>query len=192
MPQSLFSNINPRISSNVNLDVQFVKWLQDNLDWAKHELNSRLSILDIQVPNAATPGTLVETQLYGYTIPAGNLISAGYSFRSRFYGTTSGNGNGKTVRAYLGATKIFDSGAFSGASKDWVVDLAVNFSGAATQECIANGVVNGNAAIVTFTHTLIDMTADQLFKVTGQNAVAAAADLTLKGLQIEIGKSPLI
>ena len=192
MTDPLFSSVNSSVPQYAlgNLTAVFIQWLQDNLENAAAELNTRPIIFDVQGLSAATPGTLIETTLYSSTIPGGNLQGLGYYTRAKFFGTTSGNANNKTLRVYIGGTKIFDSGVFGVASKDWLIDCSIPLVDTTHENCISRGTINGVGNLVQFISIGLDFSANQVLSFTGQNSVASAADIVLKGVHVEIGKSP--
>lgn len=83
--------------------------------------------------------TTGEDDLITYTIPAATLGVAKDRIEIDASGTFANSVNNKRLRAYFGATLIFDSGALAiTAATNWVFRAAIIRTGAATQESFAN------------------------------------------------------
>lgn len=75
-----------------------------------------------------------------YTLPAGTLDVDGRSVRVLAWGKTENNANGKTIKAYFGATQVLGgSGAVLTVSEagNWMCGFQVLRDAAATQRAVA-------------------------------------------------------
>jgi hypothetical protein len=95
--------------------------------------------LDAQYATVGNVGA-GEDDLMTFTVLAGMLASSGQSIRVLAWGRTANNANGKTLKAYFGATQVLGgSGAVFTVSEagNWACGFQVVRTGAATQRAVA-------------------------------------------------------
>lgn len=147
---------------------------------------------------AVATGTIAdtnETVLWTYTLPANSLNANGTKIRIRAWGACAANANNKTMRLYFGATVLNLSGTAAFNNNTFQYDAIVIRTGAATQVALAvgdtatagAGLAGTNLGNHIQTAPTEDTTAAIVVKVTGQNAVASANDILLKGAVVEFG-----
>lgn len=145
--------------------------LEQNLKQVQLELDARGINVALQTTTKQTPATLVETTLFTYTIVAGALSATGnYLFRLNFFGSKP-NTDMVDLKLYLGGvlvatTTLTSTGIWT--LTDQIVIGSLNWVSAS----------GGSGAI--------DVTADQILKLTGTNHVATLGDLVLKCASFEL------
>jgi hypothetical protein len=126
--------------------------------------------------------TTGEDILMTYTLPADTLDTNGESVRIRAWGTTASNSNVKTIKLYFGTTiLVTDSGSISGDS--WLFEAFVIRTGAATEDAIGEGKINGIAPIITHTEPTANTAGAITIKITGEGT--ATNDIVAQGMVIE-------
>lgn len=136
--------------------------------------------------SGATTAVVTEEDLLTYTLPANTLSATGKGVRIRVAGTTAANTNTKTVRLYFGATVIFSNDITTAPNnRSWNFEALVLRNAATTQEAIATGSVAATLQTTTYQGTSADPTAAIEIKVTGQNGIATAGDITAQILLVE-------
>ena len=168
-------------------DPEYTRWLEAQIDFLKSDIDSRSILWDLQANDVATSTNTTETTLYSATIPANTLGAVASILRLNGCGVFGANTNGKTIRAYLGATKIFDSGTQTGNGIAWAIDSKISIIASNSQRVISCGLLNGVLPIIFYSALAVDLTTDQILKITGQNA-SAFSDITLKYTSLEISK----
>ena len=127
-----------------------------------------------------------EDNLMAYTLEKNSLIEVGDMVEVTAFGTQAANANNKTIKLYLGATELFDTGAVASSAKDWELTCKIIRTGPATQDCITT--FNGDTVLVTQTTTYIagteDLTTALIIKCTGE--ATANNDIIQKGLFIKL------
>jgi len=87
---------------------------------------------------------------------------------------------------YFGSTVIASNDITTAPNNtDWVLEGTVVRTGTDTQESTAHGIVGSTQQTHSHSAHTEDDGASITIKVTGENAVATAADITAKGLVIE-------
>lgn len=129
-------------------------------------------------------GTDVGTEQTSHTITfaAGALNLVGRKVTIRARGTTSSDGDNKTVKLYFG-TASFTTGAVAANNKHWWADFEVYITGAATQKTVGSANLDGIIAPVYGTGTA-DTTAEVTCKCTVTNAGADASDTVVEIFEI--------
>lgn len=134
-----------------------------------------------------TPASTAETVLKSYTIPAGMLNQNGVRLRAVFQGAFAANANNKTVRVRLGPVTLTGTAilttltaAFNGTQWRIQVDIVRRVVDGQTGFSVW---INGGAVAANNTDPEImgvgnDDDTAMLLELTGQNAVAAADDIT--------------
>lgn len=122
---------------------------------------------------SATQGSsalAVETDLFNFTVKGGTLSKDLESIEGVCVGNFAATVGNKRVRAYFGATLIFDSGVLAiAAASSWVIRFQIIRTGAATQKC--NVVYNSSSAVLLASSSYFAsaeaMNANSAFRVTG-------------------------
>lgn len=113
-----------------------------------------------------------ETDLCKATLEANGLYKNGQAVKFTALGTTAANGNNKTLRAYFGGTKIFDSGALVLNNDNWVIEGLIVRTASKVQFAYVWAYTASAVVAAQKTALAIDDTADQVLKVTGQGSVS--------------------
>jgi hypothetical protein len=139
----------------------------------------------------ATVGSSVgvaETDLANLVIPAGILSATGEQLRFEGSGILAASANNKTVRVYLGATKIYDSGAMAAAATvDFVVRGTITRAGSASaQNCLVElRTSSGVGLTLDYTTNAVNMDNIQSLRVTGQGGADNEVQLGFIKLKFE-------
>lgn len=138
--------------------------------------NTGQGVLDVDCTAVTTTGTSAEN-IQTYSLPAGALKRNGQSLRIRAWGTTAATANDKTVRLLFGTAALITTTNIAANAKDWYLEAIVVRTGAATQECIANG--QFNAAIVATDRVAAtqDLTAAVTIALEATDATASGGTL---------------
>lgn len=125
-----------------------------------------------------------ESDLVSYTLPANTLGENNDFVKLVAFGSFATNGNNKRVRAYLGATALFDSGAFAFSNESWRLECIIYRTGAATQKAITSFHASSSlfAPIVNYVTAAEDFTTNLDIKCTGE--AASNADITQEGHKV--------
>ena len=111
-----------------------------------------------------------EDNLMQYTIPNGVLAKDGYYLVIEGSFTTAANANNKTLKAKLGSTTLFDSGAVALNNKSIVVRCVIIRTGAAAESCYV--AMNSNDGTLgcsgLFTSATESLASSVVFKFTGE------------------------
>lgn len=143
-------------------------------------------VINVDTTDGATGANTTETDLITYTFPATSLSTNGDYVKVKAFGITGANANTKTMRLYFGTTVIASNDITTAPNNgDWVLEGTVVRTGSNTQESTAHGIVGSTQQTHSHSaHTETDSSSITI-KVTGENAVATASDITAKGLVIE-------
>lgn len=165
---------------------QLKKWFQDNFALAREGIDAAKTTAQVLLSDIGTDANLLEKDLYSFSIRAGLLPeTVGYSIKMRVWGVLANNVHNKTLKGYLGASSIFDSGA---------IGRGDNFYGFFSVYPVSSGVQKYRSLIFfdgTAPMTKVGTTAENLkttltMRFTGQNGNATANDILLKGCEIEL------
>lgn len=150
--------------------------------------------LDWSAASVGTPASTTETVLKSYSIPAAMLNVNGKRIRAQFWGTFAATGNNKTLRVRLGpvtitGTAIFTSQTTAFNAETWRIQVDIVRRIADGQSPIVvlqtSSLVAGRISDAEITAAANDDDAAMLLELTGQNAVAAANDITAEGHIVE-------
>ena len=147
---------------------------------------NRSRVLTVGITQTGTPASLVETDLWSYTMAGATLNTDGRGLRISVFGTTGANGNSKTLRLYFGAT-VLSGNPTAGNGLPWSIRADLLRTGATTQ--VANALLNvGNATSFMQTgSTPAETLANPvIIRCTGQNAVASANDIVVRAAMVEL------
>jgi hypothetical protein len=134
--------------------------------------------------SAGTGANTTATTLMSYTIPASTL-KPGQKVRVRAYGTTAANANSKTFELVFGSAQIaVHVGTFNALA--WNISGEVLITGASTQECRGQCLVNGQALTSTQGGSNVTDTSTILVQFRGTNGTASANDIVCNGFTVEI------
>ena len=140
----------------------------------------------VDLTAASTAANVTETDLISYSLPLNTLSANSLAVRIRAWGTSAANANTKTIRLYFGNSVVFSnniSQAPNGAA--WLFEADVFRTSASTQDVIAHGSVGHFPQTTVFNIATEDLTAAVIIKITGQNGVANATEITAEGLSVE-------
>jgi len=136
--------------------------------------------------SGATTAVVTEEDLLTYTMPANTLSATGKGVRITAAGTTASNTNTKTIRLYFGSTVVVSNDVTTAPNgAGWKLNALVLRNAAGTQEVIADGTVGSAPQTTTYTGTSEDPTGTITIKISGQNGVATANDITAQILLVE-------
>lgn len=147
----------------------------DTVDLVLHD-----PAIGVNTTPGSTPASLVETDLSTLSLRAYQLNVNGQTILLEAAGVTAANTNEKTVRLKWGATTLLTLVVAPGAAaaKAWWIRARVTRTGAAAQHAVAMGGFDGSSLVVVTTAPTADLTQAVTAKVTGQNGVAQAGDIT--------------
>jgi hypothetical protein len=143
-------------------------------------------LINAQTAAVATGTGTSEQVLQTYTMPAGQLASAGQAVRISCWGTTGATANNKTRKLYFGASVITTATEAANA-QNWILELVVMRTGSATQSVWGRGLA-GTAGVTPISYVVQgtdDLTAGVVIKCTGTDGTSAAADITANGKLVE-------
>lgn len=128
--------------------------------------------------DAGTSGT-TETDLYSDTIAGNTLSTDGSSVFARYAGTLANSTSTKQLKVYFAGRVVFDSGALNTTSAaDWNIDVMIIRESATVARCTVAANLTGASAQEFANYTRIasiNLTADQVLKITGTAAGTGAA-----------------
>lgn len=145
---------------------------------------------DIYANSTVVNTTAVTTEevLYSYSLPANFLATFGDSVKVQCSAQGGATANNKTLRLYFGASVITTGAVAANNSGLFLEATVMRGATAASQVFVGRGVA-GAAGItpvaVTNTAGTDNLAAEVLIRCTGQNAVAAAADVSGKMMLVE-------
>ena len=134
---------------------------------------------------AVSNTVFTEENLMSYAMPANILATNGDVLEITVWGTTGATANNKTLRFYLGATTVIDTGAVAANNQDFYFHLWVIRLGAASQEIILDFRASG--AFTNVLNTIAateDLTATVTIRLTAE-CPTAASDATQKGFIVK-------
>jgi hypothetical protein len=95
----------------------------------------------VSATGSVSNGTTVETSVYSYTIPAGEIGTDGMSFRLHAWGTTVNNANVKTIRLKLAGTTVLTFVPTASEAGRWTMDATIIRSSASAARMAAQAQV---------------------------------------------------
>lgn len=143
-------------------------------------------LINAQTAAVATGTGTLEQTLQTYTMPASQLASAGQAVRVRCWGTTGANTNVKTRKLYFGAS-VISTAAEAANAQNWVLELVVMRTGAATQSVSGTGLA-GTAGVTPLSYVnqgIDNLAAAVTIKCTGTDGTSSASDITANGMLVE-------
>ena len=141
---------------------------------------------DAHLTDVSTTAVVTEEDLNTLTLPA-NLLSANKrGVRLKAWGTVAGNANAKTIRLKFGSvTLVTNDVTATPNGVKWVLRAEVYRTAANAQKYSAEALVGAADQSPTTGTAAETDTATIVAKVTGQNGVASAGDITGQGLAAE-------
>ncbi len=121
-------------------------------------------------------GVLTETDLFSFSVPGATLAVDLETVEAYAAGTFSSSLSvDKQLRAYFGATKIFDTGALSLGTTQWEFEARVIRAGATTQKAICNLATNNAAlrASAEYTTPGETLSSASTLRITGYGTLAS-------------------
>lgn len=111
-----------------------------------------------------------EDNLIVYTVPANTLLTNADFLDFEFFGTFAANANSKRIKAYFGATVIFDSGAQNQNGGSWKITGKIIRTGGSTQKVLVEFSSSSNLFVntTTYTATALTLSGTNDLKVTGE------------------------
>ena len=146
-------------------------------------------LANAQTGAVATGAGTAEQTLQQWTMPANFLDTAGQGVRIRCWGTNAANANNKTRKLYFG-TAVITTATEAANAQNWVLELVVMRTGAATQSISGTGLAGtgGVTPISYVAQGAISLTAAVLIKCTGTDGTDSAGDITANGMLVEVIK----
>jgi hypothetical protein len=136
-------------------------------------------VLTLSTATVGTPASLVETDLWSYSLPA-NYLTTGKGILVRVILTSAANANNKTATLYFGATTLKAHGPLASNAQTWLFEAVIYGTGAAAQLATTQGHV-GATLMTTVTNTpAADSTGAITIRVTGTNGTANANDISVR------------
>ena len=146
---------------------------------ASTDMDNMLRGLTHDNSNGSVTGTLAETDLKSFTIPA-NTIGPNGGLHVVACGTITGVASNKSIRFKFGGSTVL--GLFEGAvNSDWFIDAWCFNAGAGAQRWfVSSNTVNLLTSTFDYQTTAVDTTSPVILKITGQvNNVADAITETM-------------
>lgn len=111
-----------------------------------------------------------EDNLIVYTVPANTLLTNSDFLDFEFFGTFAANANNKRIKAYFGATVIFDSGAQAQNGGSWKITGKIIRTGGSTQKVLVEATSSSTLFMntTTYTATALTLSTTNDLKVTGE------------------------
>lgn len=111
-----------------------------------------------------------EDNLIVYTVPANTLLTNSDFLDFEFFGTFAANANSKRIKAYFGATVIFDSGAQLQNGGSWKITGKIIRTGGTTQKVLVEFTSSSTLFVntTTYTATALTLSSTNDLKVTGE------------------------
>ncbi len=132
-----------------------------------------------------TTAVITEETLITYSLPASSLDATNRGLRVKVAGSTAANGNTKTIRLYFGSTVIMSNNVTTQPNAaGWELEYEIFRTSATTQKAIARGTVGSAQQTTTYTGVGETLTNALTIKVTGQNGIATASDITAQFLSV--------
>ncbi len=144
-------------------------------------------LINAQTAAVATGTGTAEQTLQTYTMPANQLASAGQAVRVRCWGTTdSAASQNKTRKLYFGAS-VISTAVEQPASQNWVLELVVMRTGAATESVSGTGLAGtGGVTPLSYINQGTDnLAAAVTIKCTGTDGTSGAGQITANGMLVE-------
>lgn len=136
-------------------------------------------IINVDTTAVSTTAVTTEENLITYTFPLNSLDANGKGIWIKAAGSTGANANAKTIRLYFGATVLMSNDITTlPNNQSWEFEAIVMRTSATTQKCISHGRVGVANQTTTYTGAGETLTSNVTIKVTGQNGVATATDIT--------------
>jgi len=139
----------------------------------------------VSTTQGETTATLSEENLISYTLPASSLDSTNRGLRIKAAGTTATNNNTKTIRLYFGSTVVMSNNlTVQPNATGWEFEAEVFRTSATTQKCIARGTVGSAQQTTTYTGVGETLANALTIKITGQNDISQATEITAHILSV--------
>lgn len=143
-------------------------------------------VINADTTAGLTTAVITEETLITYTLPASSLNTNGKAIRLRVAGQCAANTNTKTVRLYFGTTVLISNDITTAPNnQSWEFEATIIRTAATTQKCMSRGTVANVNQTSTYTGSGQTLTGNVVIKVTGQNGVATASDITAQFLHVE-------
>ena len=140
--------------------------------------------LTTSVTATSTTAVTTEENLWTSILPANALDADGRGVRITVHIQTAPNANTKTLRVYFGATQVaIMSGTYNNLAGRIVIEVLR--TGAATQTATFAGNVSSIGLAAGNTAPTETLSGAVQLRMTGQNNVASAGDITLRGVVVE-------
>lgn len=166
-------------------------WVQDGGSAAIAA--AALSALDHSGTQVGTDADTNEKDLWVGSVPANTLAADGDVVHVRASGNFANNAQGKQLRFYFDGTVVVATGAQSWQDRGWQLHAMILRRGAASQVIHAQfipAITGTSASIGEIVTDTADETGAISFKITGQNSVATANDITFEsGHAFKVGAS---
>lgn len=142
------------------------------------------SLLHVSTTSAATPASLVETDLWTYTLPSNTLDVDGKGIRLQAFLTLAANTNSKVVKVYLNGILLHTvTSTISGARV--FLDTVLIRTGAAAETGWALATVGAAVVAPSWILETANTAAPLILKITGTNGVATANDIVFRSALVE-------
>ncbi len=143
-----------------------------------------VGVLHVNATQAGNAANINAQTLWTYTLPANTLDADGKGVRIRVFGHHAATANDKQVTLYFGATApLAIWGNFN--DVDWVIEVVVIRTGAATQLAIGHRMINGGLAVVVTAPTET-LSGDVVIRVAAASYTTGAAnDIVFRGALVE-------
>ena len=143
-------------------------------------------VASVNTTSSSTTAVTSEEVLISYTLPASSLSANGKGVRIRAWGKTAINGNSKTLRLYFGTTVVMTNDVSTSPNNlDWQLDAVVIRDGVNSEVSIGSGTFGAAQQSITSSAPTAGNGAGITIKITGQNGVPSAGDITALGLIVE-------
>lgn len=116
-----------------------------------------------------------EDNLQTLTVPGNSLLVDGQRAIAEFHVTFAANGDSKQVKAYCGATQVYDSGAQNQNGGSMRVRIIMMRDGASAQKVAVEVLVSASslfANVHVYTTASLTMSSDIILKLTGESGAA--------------------
>ena len=166
-----------------------VSVVSDGANWFVDDFNfpGKVFKLDADLVDRSTTAVTTEEDLNSVIVPANVLQVNERGLRISAWGTSAANNNIKTIRAKFGSATLITNNVNDRPNGEvWSVDAMVFRTASNVQRSRATmqaGAVEQSPT--DGSHTETD-TAAITIKITGQNNVASAGDITCRGLVVEV------
>ena len=143
-------------------------------------------VLDVNTTTFSSPADTVENDAISYTLPANTLNTDGKALRITAWGKFAANGNQKNFRVYFGATEIQKQTVVGASLSPVMADILVVRDGVGSQKSISKTIASTTHSANQIDSLSEDETGDIVIKITAQNGTAAAADIVVEGMIVEL------